>query len=341
MDNSKKKNSTPLKALVQFFMRNRFSKNKEEKVQRWLIEAEKEEEKNEALREEFEELNFKADDDVRRSLESVNKKLGIVKDIPKKISLAGYSLRVAAVLLPVLIAGGGLYLFHDNKPVDDHSHYVEVTVPYGEHDVKHLACGSNVWVNSGSTLKYRDGETIAERHVDLSGEAYFTVEKINEKPFVVHTDHLTVKVMGTKFNIEAYSEEQKTVITLDRGSIEVETEKHQFFTLKPNQQFIFFHTTGKGIIKELPAGLASDVSGWKNWNLSFDEATLAEIIHKLEKRFNIKMVVEDMSLLTDEIYTVQFTKEDKIENVMEILENMVENLSYRITDNKIIIKQID
>lgn len=338
----KNNKTNPVKDLISFIMSDNYKGNSPDKVHDWLLDQDKADEKEEALREEFESLNYGPDDDVRRSLEAVNRKIGFGSNTTKKIPFVKYSLRVAAVLIPALIIiGSGIYMFQNENPVTDDSHFVEVTVPYGEHEIKNLACGSNVWVNSGSTVKYNDGESISERRVELSGEAYFSVEKINEKSFVVQTSHLKVKVTGTQFNVEAYPEEEKTIVTLDKGKIEVETEKHQLYNLEPNQQLVYNHQTGLGIVKDLSVDMLSDASGWKEWSLNFDEATLSQIFNKVEKRFDIRMEVKDKSLLTDEIYTVQFTKDDNVDNVMEILEKMVDDMSYQITDNAVIIdKQI-
>lgn len=331
---------SPVKELIRFFMKNRFDDKTEGRIHDWFLRRDKAEEKEEALREEFDSLNFGPDDDVRRSLEAVNRKIGFETNTTKKIPFVKYSLRVAAVLIPALILiGGGVYMFNSNTPATDNSHFVEVKVPYGKHEVKQLACGSNVWVNSGSTVRYKESESITERHVELSGEAYFTVENINEKPFLVQTNHLKVKVTGTQFNVEAYPEEEKTIVTLDKGSIEVETDKLQLYTMKPNQQLVYNHQTGVVNLKDLTVDMVTDASGWKDWNLNFDEATLSQIFNKVEKRYNVIMEVKDKSLLTDEIYTVQFTKDDNVENVMEVLEKMVDDMTYQITDNLVIINQ--
>lgn len=327
----------PVKVLIRLFLRSRHNEKIDGKIQDWLLEDDKADEKDDALHEEFEMLDYGSDNDVRKSLEAVNRKIGFEKRNTKRISFNGYSLRVAAVITPLIVIGSVFYMLNTENSVKDDSHFVEVTVPYGEHEVKHLACGSNVWINAGSTVKYKDGETIEERHVDLSGEAYFSVEKIGEKPFIVHTDHLNVKVQGTEFNVEAYPEEQKTIVTLDKGSIEVETETHRLYTLKPNQQLIYDHNTGLGMIKYIAADAVSDASAWKEWNLNFDEATLSQIINKVEKRFDIIIEAEERFILTNEIYTVQFTKDDNVEKVMKILEKMVDNMSYQITDNVVFI----
>src|SRR5690606_15179134 len=98
--------------------------------------------------------------------------------------------------------------------------YAVLTTPKGGTYRITLGDGTTVWLNSASTLKYPLGFNGAAREVELTGEAYFDVQK-QKKPFIVKSKMQSIEVLGTQFNVNAYPDEKETQTTLVKGSVAV------------------------------------------------------------------------------------------------------------------------
>jgi ferric-dicitrate binding protein FerR (iron transport regulator) len=116
----------------------------------------------------------------------------------------------------------------------------EVSTKYGSKTKLVLPDGTQVWLNSGTKLSYTKAYGNRLREVSLSGEAYFDVVKNPERPFVIHTSKINIKVLGTAFNVKSYPGEKKTETSLVRGSIEVtfNSRPSEKIILKPNEKLI-------------------------------------------------------------------------------------------------------
>ena len=96
-----------------------------------------------------------------------------------------------------------------------------------------LPDGSIVWINAQSTLIYEKKFLGIERNVLLLGEAFFKVKKDPEKPFVVNTHAINIKVLGTEFNVSAYPDNKNIITTLQDGSIDINNNQTNNKTLTP------------------------------------------------------------------------------------------------------------
>jgi len=163
--------------------------------------------------------------------------------------------------------------------------YNTITTPNGGQYEVILPDGSKVWINSSSSLKYPTQFTGKERDVELNGEGYFEVAKNKLMPFKVSSHGQTVEVLGTHFNINAYTDEPGIKTTLLEGSVKVTvigTEKPQL--LIPGQQAIF----NKGGIMVSDADTAQAVA-WKNGLFYFKDADVASIMRLLARWYNLKI----------------------------------------------------
>jgi ferric-dicitrate binding protein FerR (iron transport regulator) len=125
---------------------------------------------------------------------------------------------IAAVLIIAILTG--VLLFHRNNTNEDlRNSFTETIIPLGQKGQVVLADGTKISLNSGSKLRYPSNFNGTSREVFLEGEAYFDVAHNEEKPFLVHSGKLTVKVLGTVFNLKAYSGENKIETTLISGSV--------------------------------------------------------------------------------------------------------------------------
>lgn len=165
-----------------------------------------------------------------------------------------------------------------------------LTTPKGGTYQITLPDGSSVWLNANSTLKYPSRFDGNERVVELEGEAYFDVShQASLVPFLVKTDKQTVEVLGTEFNVSAYSDDPETQTTLVEGRVRVATTAdHRPHILAPGQQAV---TLGKDIeTKEVDI---EPYIAWKNGHFLFDNTPLSTIADQLAKWYDIQVVFKD------------------------------------------------
>lgn len=117
----------------------------------------------------------------------------------------------------------------------------------------------------------------------MEGEGYFEVTHNKKLPFIVHTSDIDVKVLGTRFNVKAYGDEENIEVILAEGSINLSSLNNQTepLTLKPEQLAIYNKESGQTEIRKVPA---SQADNWTTGAHFFNELTLVEIVRQLENR---------------------------------------------------------
>ena len=135
-----------------------------------------------------------------------------------KVYLLNNLIKYAAVVLLLIMCG--LQVYYITKP-EKNSEMNTITVPTGQRVNLLLSDGTNVWLNSGSKMRYPASFTKGKREVTLDGEGYFEVAKDLKRPFVVQTDKYDIQVLGTKFNVEAYNDTPLFSAALMEGSIQI------------------------------------------------------------------------------------------------------------------------
>lgn len=151
-----------------------------------------------------------------------------------------------------------------------------------------LPDGSQVWLNASSSIRYPIAFTGKERKVEISGEAYFEVVKNTARPFrVVINERSSVEVLGTSFNINAYSNENSINTTLIEGSVKLTNNNHHAL-LKPGQQARV--KDGIDIYNDVNI---DQVMAWKNGLFDFEGQTMPEVMRQLERWYDIDIDMED------------------------------------------------
>lgn len=266
-------------------------------------------------------------------------------------------LQFAAIFVLALVFSGiFFYLNEKTKNNDFPVGYNEIYVPNGQKSEITLADGTKVWINAGSHLKLPNkfGETT--RNIWLEGEAFFEVAKDKEKPFFVHTSDVNIKVLGTSFNVRAYSDEDLIETTLIEGAISLQKTNHNgepdnvTVELEPNHKAVYFKSKNayvtESLIKTIKQPLeirkiliselidANTASSWKEDKLIFDNEKFINIISQLERYYGVKIKVEDESLKN-----VRYTgaiKKISIEQTIKALQ-ITTPFNYEINDNLILI----
>lgn len=274
----------------------------------------------------------KADDDVQPVLELVDRLVmqkGI--DVEKnwhqlharmhhhkqKNQLLTWIRNIAAILLLPLL-GLSAYLYYQTNTLKSKSvGLLETTTAYGVRTKITLSDGSEVWLNSGSTLSYPEHFTEDKRQVTLSGEAFFKVKSDKDHRFDVQTsDGITVSAYGTEFNVQAYAEEPDIKATLAEGHIQIgQINQPASQELIPGEQAVYSRHTQQMQVRK--ANLLVETA-WKDGKLVFRRTPMEEIAKQLSRHFNVNIQLQGKEIF-DYTYSATFTTETLAE-ILSLLE---------------------
>jgi ferric-dicitrate binding protein FerR (iron transport regulator) len=179
-----------------------------------------------------------------------------------------------------------------------------------------LPDGTDLWLNAGSKIKYGIPFIRENRQVELTGEAFLKVTKNGKAPFVVNVGAASVKVLGTRFNVKAYPEEEQIEIALSEGSVEfsgtmVDGKKAEA-NLIPNDFLVLDKQTGNVRLEN--RNLEKYISWYQNI-LIFDDTPMQEVAVTLERWYGVKVIVAD-----PEINKYRFTTTFENESLFRVLE---------------------
>lgn len=168
--------------------------------------------------------------------------------------------------------------------------YNTVGTPRGGKYQLNLPDGSRVWLNSASEISFPVVFAANERRVTLKGEAYFEVAKNEKQPFHVHTETQDVTVLGTHFNVNAFSDEPASRTTLLEGSVKVTANKAsgavKALVLKPGQQAVMSNNLSLANVN------AEEAISWKNGMFQFNETELSSIMRQAARWYNVDVAYE-------------------------------------------------
>lgn len=205
-----------------------------------------------------------------------------------------------------------------------------LTTPLGGQYAVTLADGTRVWLNSASSLSFPSAFSGPERKVELTGEAYFEVAENKRQPFRVRVNEIDVTVLGTHFNIMAYTDEDAVQTTLLEGSVRVRNEKGNSL-LKPGQQALIKQA---GAIRVREGVDTEQVLAWKNGLFQFEKTRIETIMRQLGRWYGIE--VEYKGTVRDH-FTGTIPKQVGIEKVFRMLE-LTGAVHFSITGNKVSVR---
>lgn len=199
----------------------------------------------------------------------------------------------AGVTITKMPNGGLTYEINGKSGLTDKVNIL--TTAKGENYHVRLPDGSLVWLNAASSLKYPASFAhLQERRVELTGEAYFEITKDKKHPFLVQSRGQSVRVLGTRFNINSYLNEPVTATTLVEGSI-MFVSGDRSIKLTPGKQILASNT---GITVEDNVNIES-VIDWQSGDFNFDGVKLKTALRKLERWYDIESVMD--SSINDEM----------------------------------------
>lgn len=218
-------------------------------------------------------------------------------------------------------------------PKEGDNHYNTIETPKGGQFQILLPDGSKVWLNASSSLKYRPSfAVLKERIVELTGEAYFEVHKDKHKPFIVKNAKQAVEVLGTHFNINAYTDEPEVKTTLIEGAVRVAVIKDDIVSgnyklLKPGEQSLL---TGSEIkVKDVDT---EESIAWKNGQFMFSSESIKEIMRKISRWYNVE--VDYRANVSEMKFTGTISRYSNVSQVLQMLE-MTNKIHFKIKGRRI------
>ena len=204
-----------------------------------------------------------------------------------------------------------------NQAPMDSLRYNEVIVPKGGEYQLVLSDGTLVYLNSMTKIRFPERFSEKCREVEVCGEAFFEVAENKRVPFVVKTDAYEITVLGTKFNVTAYADEQVATTTLVEGAVSISGKCiGEAKALRPNEQFVLDRVSGSVEIKNVDVNY---YTAWKDGMFRFRDVRLEEIMHVVERWYDMTVVYEDESV-RDLHFGFNMSRLETIEPLLNIFE---------------------
>lgn len=259
----------------------------------------------------FKSLPFDMDDMACRLADRMNRP-EIIQVVYKTGMLWKFA-AVAASLALLFVTG---WLVSELKKTPSHV-MLETTAVADAKTKVILPDSTSVWLNANSTLRYPVSFSGSERHVELSGEAFFEVSKNKKLPFVVSTHGIDIKVLGTSFSVDAC--ENYTEVSLVSGSVSLHKNNtasgEPDIMLKPGES-VRFSLADNSLVSSTVR--PEQATSWVTGQFVFRESSLEEIMHELQRAFHVKIYIDNPDL-NDMKFDADFTDRETLDEILEIL----------------------
>lgn len=252
----------------------------------------------------------------------------------------------AAAVVVLAVIFSGVYNFLNRNNASSNSNSLigqEIKAAYGTQTKIALSDGTIVYLNSGSKLIFPQSFAgQKQREVTLDGEGYFEVAKNKEQPFMVSARELQIKVLGTKFNVDAYENNSSVSVALVEGSVELQnTTDQQTLKLAPNQLAVL-DANNKILVRNDVADL-NKYTAWINGCIVFYGDPIQTVVKKLSNWYNVDILISDKKL-ENYRFTGTFINEP-VEQVLSVL-SLTSKMTFEVepaikqTDNTITKRRI-
>jgi transmembrane sensor len=276
--------------------------------------------------------------------------IGTAEEVPR----SGKKLWMATICLLVAMAAGLGYWGWSGKERAVEWSIVQ-TKPGSKSRIT-LPDGTLVVLNAGSILSYPNDFGQKKREVKLTGEGYFEVVKMAAHPFIIHTQTIDVKVLGTSFNIRAYADESHTETALISGGVEVivKDARQQHITLSPHQKLLVSNTITRPEVKQQDTTTTYNKSlialerivtdrkdstiqetAWIDNKFVYRNESFLQLIKRMERWYGITVICKNQQLLNS-----SFTgnvQEESLEQLLKVLQQS-KHFEYNINAQTVVIK---
>lgn len=246
----------------------------------------------------------------------------------KKIRiLSMHALKYAAVIIVAIL---GTWFFTSEHTGND-ADFTQIEVPAGQRVYVTLADGTEAWLSPRTKVKVPNRFNKDNRVVELDGEGYFSVTKDARRPFIVKTQNYDIKVLGTKFNVFAYSESNRFEADLVEGAVQVYSRSNQEdnLILAPNEKA---YLENNRLLKA--SHVFNNEEYLKNGIFSFTGVPFSEILNYLSLWYNVKFESKNASSLSHKV-SGKFRQSDEVKDILKALQG-VHRFNYRFMNEKLI-----
>ncbi|SJN42890.1 FecR family protein [Sphingobacterium sp. JB170] len=206
----------------------------------------------------------------------------------------------------------------------------KITAPKGVAVHVYLPDGTGVWLNSGSTITVLASYGENERRVELQGEGFFDVTPNKQKAFIVKAKNSIVRVLGTQFNLSAYSEDMSVKTTLIHGSVDVSAQNNKL-RLTPGEQAVVSRNADIALNKDVNI---SEIVDWKDGYFRFNDQPIGVILQELARWYPIEEV--QMELTAPDNFTGSLKRSKKLGDVLDAIAS-VSDLKFVVHGGRVIV----
>jgi ferric-dicitrate binding protein FerR (iron transport regulator) len=214
---------------------------------------------------------------------------------------------------------------------------IEKSNSKGVKSIIELSDGSKIWLNADSRIEYPDVFAGTTREVHLHGEAFFEVAKNPAKPFIIHLDKGTIRVLGTSFNVRAYDDEAVVETSVRTGKVafipkyKSAKKKADTVFITPDNKVRFSYRQEQVVLEPT---VSKDDKAWTEGTLIFKDNSFEEIAAALERSFGKQVV-----FVSEKVKAYRFRgsfNNDSLDNIMFYLQK-IKDFKYKITSTQLII----
>lgn len=212
--------------------------------------------------------------------------------------------------------------------------YYTVNIPYGGEYNLVLPDGTRIYLNAGTTLRYPDHFAGGSREIFLSGEAYLEVSRDTSRPFIVRTDDMDVRVLGTVFNVNAYPDGNYVRTTLVEGKVETSCGGERI-VMKPGTQVAYDKATCQA--DYFPVDVRHFIS-WKDGYYDFRDMTLGELMQIFVRWYDV-----DVRFANPLLENLRFSgRLRRYEDVSELFEQLeyTGDVAFDVKGKNIVIRDV-
>ena len=308
------------------FTSGKFEKSSAQEFYAWLVNDDKREEKDEALKSLWDQTVGDSQYDNLHAWASIQRKT--MK--PRQYNMGAF-LKFAAVAALLAVTSWTTYFL--TRQSDMEMVLTEVHIPSGQDKVVVLPDGTVVHANSETLLIYPENFEGNTRTVILHGEANFKVKNNPEKPFVVRSNDFAVTALGTEFKVSAYADDPDVLATLIEGRIKVDCSDTVYY-LNPGEQVAYNKQTRSSNKSEVNL---HDATAWNRGSIVFRGATLHEVFKVLERQYDVKFMYNATILSLDE-YNFEFSNDESLASILNTMQLVIGKFRYELKDKLCIIK---
>ncbi len=213
----------------------------------------------------------------------------------------------------------------------DKEAFNQLVVPKGKRSSLTFSDGTRLYLNSGSQVIYPVTFNKKSREIYVRGEAYLEVAKDAGWPFIVKTDHLSVKVLGTEFNIKSYPDETNSSVVLVKGSVQA-IVKSQKILMKESQLFTLDNTTEKTSLRKTDV---LEYVSWKDGWMYCTNERIEDIARKLSRYYDVNIQIND-DKVKDMTLTGKLDLQTEYQEILNVI-SFIAPVDYKIIDGNIIL----